>query len=166
MILMVPASRAMRLTVILGWRSAFGAAGRALEYSGFSPRGTSEAKDLISWTASSQRGKRCATQTQRRPNPASPKPSATQTQRHPNPASPKPSATQTLRHPNRTLSPPHGKLVQPFLPSQISERTDVRESEDEAEQILIAYVGDGIAAVLQRHTTAIPVVGSLPSREL
>src|SRR5579863_3002021 len=57
-------------------------------------------------------------------------------------------------------------LIQPFLPPQIAQRAQVRQREGEAEQILIAHVGDGVAAVLQRHAAAVPVVGGLGGDEL
>ena len=57
-------------------------------------------------------------------------------------------------------------LIEPFLMPQVAKRTDIRQAEREAEQILVAHIGDGVAAIFQRHPAAIPVVGGLGGREL
>src|SRR5580692_2381813 len=57
-------------------------------------------------------------------------------------------------------------LVEPFLAAEIAERAYVRQSESEAEQILVAHICDGIAAIFHRDAAAIPVVGGLRGSEL
>src|SRR5579859_44268 len=56
--------------------------------------------------------------------------------------------------------------VQAFLSPQVSERTDVGQSEREAEKILIPHVGNCVAAVLERNSATIPVIGRLAASEL
>src|SRR5579864_1673822 len=57
-------------------------------------------------------------------------------------------------------------LIQAFLPPQISEGADVGQAEGEAEQILVTHIGDGVAAIFESYSAAIPVVGGLCSGEL
>src|SRR5579863_807486 len=61
---------------------------------------------------------------------------------------------------------PEETSIQTFLTPQIAERSDIRQAEREAKQILIAYVGDGVATVFQGHAAAIPIVGGLPGCKL
>src|SRR5208283_5693046 len=60
----------------------------------------------------------------------------------------------------------HSILIQPFLPPEVSERSDVRQREGEAEEIFVAHVGDGVAAIFEGHAAAIPVIGGLCGGEL
>src|SRR5271165_2212625 len=52
-------------------------------------------------------------------------------------------------------------LVESFLPPQVAKRSDVGQSEGEAEQILVAHIGNRVAAILESQSAAIPVVGGL-----
>src|SRR5579863_6038751 len=65
-------------------------------------------------------------------------------------------------HPCRRLS----LLVQPVLTPQAAEAADVCQREGEAKKILVAHVGDRIAAILQSHAAAIPVVRTLRAHKL
>lgn len=56
--------------------------------------------------------------------------------------------------------------VQAFLSPQVSERTDVGQSEGEAEKIFIAHIGNGVAAVLEGNAATIPVISGLAAGEL
>jgi hypothetical protein len=56
--------------------------------------------------------------------------------------------------------------IQAFLLLQVSEGADVGQAEGETEEILVADIGDGVAAVFKGHAAAVPVVGGLGSGEL
>src|SRR5579863_406688 len=57
-------------------------------------------------------------------------------------------------------------LVQALLPAQIAEGADVGEREAHTEKIFIPHVGDGVTAIFDRHSAAIPVVSGLGGGEL
>ena len=56
--------------------------------------------------------------------------------------------------------------IETFLASQISKGSDISQAEGETEQVFIAQVGDGIAAVLEGDAAAVPVVCRLGGRKL
>jgi hypothetical protein len=57
-------------------------------------------------------------------------------------------------------------LVQPFLPPEISKRSDVSQGECEAKEIFVAHIRDRIAAIFEGHSAAIPVISRLGRSEL
>lgn len=57
-------------------------------------------------------------------------------------------------------------LIQPSLLPQTAQAANVRQREVEEEQIFVAYVGDGITPIFQRHAAAIPIVGGLRADKL
>ena len=57
-------------------------------------------------------------------------------------------------------------LVEAFLAPQVADGAEVGQGEGEAEEIFIADVGDGVAAVFQGDSTTIPIIGGLRGGEL
>src|SRR5271166_5644537 len=57
-------------------------------------------------------------------------------------------------------------LIQPSLLPQTAKAANVRQREVEEEQIFVAYVGDGVTPIFQRHAAAIPIVGGLRADKL
>src|SRR5271168_1582598 len=62
--------------------------------------------------------------------------------------------------------PPVSALVQPLLRPQAAEAADIRQREGEAEQVFVAHIGHGVAAVFHGHAAAVPVIGGLCADEL
>src|SRR5215475_8600448 len=58
---------------------------------------------------------------------------------------------------------PHrlSRLVKPLLASQVAKGDDICQAEGEAEQILVADVGDGVPSVFECDAATIPVVRRL-----
>src|ERR1019366_6615103 len=101
--------------------------------------------------------------THRKSNPPKPPPPQNPT---PNPPKTHPPQPPTRLRKTVVLKVPVPGLVQPLLTPEVSERADVCQAEGEAKQILIAHVRNGIAAVFDGHTAAIPVVGGLRGGKL
>ena len=66
----------------------------------------------------------------------------------------------------RLVEVPGKLLIEPTLLPQTPESANVCQSEVEKEKVFVPHVGHRVTAILERHATAIPIVGGLRADEL